>query len=104
MCKDGSSVRLDPVAPAGVSSPAELHAARTSAAIISRATKTIGFRTVGVIMWWPSLSVPLSDIRPASATPLAWDVALGDVIRDLDRCLGPVRRSSRTRPGAHAGR
>ena len=60
---------LDPVAPAVVSSPAELHAARTPAAIISIATKRIGFRMVNLIMWWTSLSVPPSDIRPASATP-----------------------------------
>ena len=50
-CKDGSGVGLDPVAPEWVSPPAELHAARTPVAIISRATTTIGFRTVNLIMW-----------------------------------------------------
>jgi hypothetical protein len=32
------------------------------------------------------------------------DVALGQVVRDLDTCPGPARRFSRTHPEAHVGR
>jgi hypothetical protein len=53
---------------------------------------------------WRGAEAPPSNIRSASATPHARDVAFGQVVRDLDTCPGPARRFSRTRPEAHVGR
>jgi hypothetical protein len=47
---------------------------------------------------------PLPSNRSAWATLDAPGLALGQVVRDLDTCPGPVRQFSQTHPQAHVGR
>jgi hypothetical protein len=67
------------VAPAGVSSPAE--AARRKDPCRDHQEDDEDDRLPdGQLDHWTSLSVPPSNIRAASATPRARDVALGHVV------------------------